>query len=98
MLRTFIDIKTLSRPTFDLKGLTSQVFMEILKGWSNRRSYLAVPLKIKRQLSLKRKEKRRLWQSPILKPEFQFRGSVHHTMIIENTSVMQQDKYICTVL
>ena len=26
--------------------------------------------------------------------QFQFRGSVHHTMIIENTSLMQQDKYI----
>ena len=25
---------------------------------------------------------------------FQFRGSVHHTMITENTSLMQQDKYI----
>ena len=25
---------------------------------------------------------------------FQFRGSVHHTMIIENTSLMQQDKYV----
>ena len=25
---------------------------------------------------------------------FQFRGSVHHTMIIENTILMQQDKYI----
>ena len=26
--------------------------------------------------------------------KFQFRGSVHHTMIIENTSLMQQDNYI----
>ena len=26
--------------------------------------------------------------------EFQFCGSVHHTMITENTSLMQQDKYI----
>ena len=25
--------------------------------------------------------------------KFQFRGSVHHTMITENTSLMQQDKY-----
>jgi len=42
MLRTLIGIKTLSWPTFDLKGLTSQVFIKILKEGSNSRCYLSV--------------------------------------------------------
>ena len=34
------------------------------------------------------------WIVDIEEDKFQFRGSVHHTMIIENTSLMQQDNYI----
>jgi hypothetical protein len=52
-----------------------------------------VPIVLKCVCPCTRERERELWTWNKAYT-FQFRGSVHHTMIIEHTSLMQQDTYI----